>query len=97
MVPDSLGRSPLSHNNKTSVMEAFCKLLDELDDLAFAAASRLQWNRGSVKNLAVMGMLLLLTPPQANASPMVDPSPNAGALALLGLGIAGLLRIGHAS
>ncbi len=84
-----IGTQPLSDNNKTSLMEAFCKLLDELDDLIFAAASRLQWDGGSVKNLAVMGMLLLLTPPQANAMPMADPSPGPGSLALLALSMLG--------
>ena len=52
MVPDSLGRSPLSLNNKKNAMEAFCKLLDELDDLVFAVALRVPCDGGSAKNRA---------------------------------------------
>ena len=91
MVLDSLGRSPLNLNNKNNVMEAFCQLLDELDDFIFAVALRVPCDGGSAKNLAVIAVFLLLAPPQASAIPMADASTNPGTLALLGISLIGAL------
>ncbi len=49
-------------------MEAFCKFLDEVDDLFFAVALRVRFSARGARKLAVIATCFLLAPPPTNTS-----------------------------